>query len=128
MLTGNDAIRVRFAKMHLQAYDERRPMRSVQLPIQAMRIGKDTVLVALGGEPVVGYALQTKAAHPKLRLVVAGYSNDVLGYVPTAKMLDEGGYEPVNSAMYYGLAAPFTKDVEKEVLETIRSVISRVTK
>ena len=128
MLADPDPIRVRFARMHLQAYDERRPMRSVQLPIQAMRLGKDTVLVALGGEPVVAYALQTKAAHMRLRLIVAGYSNDVLGYVPTAKMLDEGGYEPVNSAMYYGLAAPFTKDVENDVLETIRAVIARVTK
>ena len=128
MLSDKDPIRVRFAKAHLQAYDERRPMRSVQLPIQAMRLGKDMVIVALGGEPVVSYALQTKAAHPRLRLIVAGYSNDVLGYVPTAKMLDEGGYESINSSMYYGLAAPFTKNVESDVLETIRAVIARVSK
>jgi neutral ceramidase len=128
MLSDKDPIRVRFAKEHLRAYDERRPMRSVQLPVQAVRIGKDTIIVALGGEPVVAYALQTKAAHPKLRLIVAGYSNDVLGYVPTAKMLDEGGYEPISSSMYYGLAATFTKNVESDVLETIRSVIARVTR
>lgn len=128
MLSDKDPVRVRFAKAQLQAYDERRPMRSVQLPIQAMRIGKDAVIVALGGEPVVAYALQTKAAYPKLRLIVAGYSNDVLGYVPTAKMLDEGGYEPISSSLYYGLAAPFTKNVESDVLETIRAVIARVTK
>jgi hypothetical protein len=103
-------------------------MRSVSYPVQALRIGKDTVIVALGGEPVVGYALQTKAAHKRLRLIVAGYSNDVMAYIPTAKMLDEGGYEPVDSGMYYGIAAPFTPDVENIVLETIRSVIARVSR
>jgi neutral ceramidase len=128
MLGDKDRIRVKFAQTMIRSYDERRPMRSVSYPVQAMRIGRDTVIVALGGEPVVGYALQTKAAHPKLRLVVAGYSNDVMGYIPTAKMLDEGGYEPINSGMYYGLAAPFTKEVEPLVLETINSVIARVVK
>jgi hypothetical protein len=43
-------------------------------------------------------------------------------------MLDEGGYEPISSGMYYGLAAPFTKNVEEDVLETIRAVIARVTR
>jgi hypothetical protein len=51
-----------------------------------------------------------------------------MGYIPTAKMLDEGGYEPITSGMYYGLAAPFTPEVETLVLETITSVIARVTK
>ena len=126
MLDDKDPIRVRFAQSHLKAIDDRRPMQSVAFPVQAIRIGRNFVLVALGGEPVVGYALQAKAAHPKLRLVVAGYSNDVMGYVPTAKMLEEGGYEPISSSMYYGLAAPFTPDVETLVLDTIDSVIGRV--
>jgi hypothetical protein len=30
--------------------------------------------------------------------------------------------------MYYGLAAPFTPDVERLVLETIEAVITRVTR
>jgi hypothetical protein len=128
MLGDKDRIRVRFAETMIRSYDERRPMRSVSYPVQALRLGKDTVIVALGGEPVVGYALQSKSAHPKLRLVVAGYSNDVMGYIPTAKMLEEGGYEPITSGMYYGLAAPFTSEVEPLVLDTIRSVIARVTK
>jgi hypothetical protein len=86
------------------------------------------LIVALGGEPVVSYALQTKAAHPREKLMVAGYSNDVMGYIPTAKMLDEGGYEPIASGMYYGLAAPFTPEVEPLVLETIEAVVARVTR
>jgi neutral ceramidase len=126
MLAASDPIRVRFAKSMLALYDERRPMRTVSFPVQALRIGKDMAVVALGGEPVVEYALRAKAAHPKLRLIVAGYSNDVMGYVPTAKMLTEGGYEPVSSALYYGLAMPFTPDVERLVNESVDAVLKRV--
>ena len=83
------------------------------------------VLIELAG---VEYALRIKAANPKLRLMVAGYSNDVMGYIPTAKMLEEGGYEPVSSGLYYGLAMPFTSDVERLVNETMDAVLKRVMK
>jgi hypothetical protein len=126
MLSAKEPVRVRFAKAMLELYDDRRPMRSVSFPVQALRIGKDTAIVSLGGEPVVEYALKLKARHPKLRLMVAGYSNDVMGYLPTEKMLEEGGYEPVSSALYYGLAAPFATDVERIVHETMDSVLKRV--
>jgi hypothetical protein len=126
MLTSSEPVRVRFAKSILALYDERRPMRPVSFPVQALRIGKDTAIVALGGEPVVEYALGVKKRHPKLRLVVAGYSNDVMGYLPTAKMLEEGGYEPVSSTLYYGLAMPYAHEAERMVHETMDSVLKRV--
>lgn len=126
MLALKDEVRVRFAKSMLALYDARSPMRSQSFPVQALRIGKNTVIVGLGGEPVVQYALRFKADHRGLSLVIAGYSNDVKGYLPTAKMLAEGGYEPVDSAMYYGLAMPYAPEVEEMVQETMKSVLKRV--
>lgn len=126
MLAAKEAVRVRFAKSMLALYEQRRPMRTVPYPVQALRLGKDMAIVAIGGEPVVEYALRIKADNPKLRLMVAGYSNDVMGYIPTAQMLEEGGYEPVSSGLYYGLATPFTRDVERLVNETMDAVLKRV--
>jgi hypothetical protein len=94
--------------------------------VQALRLGDQLAIVALGGEPVVEYALKTKSAFPKRHLIVAGYSNDVAFYVPTAKMLEEGGYEPVTSMVYYGVPTPFTSEVEERVHATIRQVLARV--
>jgi hypothetical protein len=125
MLESREPVRVRFAREMIARYDERRPMRHATLPVQAIRLAKDLAIVALGGEPVVEYAAQIKAAHPKLRLIVAGYSNDVMGYIPTARMLEEGGYEPVASTLYYGIAAPFAPEVESLVLETANTVLKR---
>ena len=58
------------------------------------------------------YALRIAKEFPKERMIVAGYSNDVMAYIPTAAMLQEGGYEPVSSMMYYELPSPFASDVE----------------
>ena len=126
MLQSADPMHKRFATAMLKALDERRAPRSIPYPVQAVRLGDGFVLVALGGEPVVEYALKIRAANPKLRMIVAGYSNDVMGYIPTAKMLQEGGYEPVGSTLAYGLPASFAPEVETAVLAEVNAAVQRV--
>jgi neutral ceramidase len=98
----------------------------VLYPVQAVRFGKSLTLVALGGEVVVDYALQIKRQFPKTPMIVAGYSNDVMAYIPTAVMLKEGGYEPVTSMRYYGFPSPFADDVQERVMKGARDVLRRV--
>ncbi len=119
-------IKVRFAKEVLRAFDERRPVQTVPYPAQAVRLGKDVGLLALGGEVVVGYGLRAKRQYPKVKLMVAGYSNDVMCYLPTRKILEEGGYEAVDSMLYYGKPAPFALEVEERVFELIGRVMQKV--
>ncbi len=118
--------KARRADLMLKAYAEGRPVRRVPYPVQAIRFHQDLTLVALGGEVVVGYALRTKREFPKERLVVAGYSNDVMCYIPTAQVLSEGGYEAVDSMVYYGQPGPFNQEVEETVMGAIRQVLERV--
>lgn len=118
--------KVRRAKAMLKAYDERKPVTKVTYPVQAIRFGKEVTYVALGGEVVVGYSLRTKKEFPAENTVVAGYSNDVMCYIPTAQVLKEGGYEAVDSMIYYGQPGPFTDDVEERIMRTIHSVMKRV--
>ncbi|NQT13734.1 MAG: neutral/alkaline non-lysosomal ceramidase N-terminal domain-containing protein, partial [Planctomycetes bacterium] len=85
------------------AYNARRMLESVdrgeslpneyRAPIAVWQFGDDLTLVALPGEVVNGYVplLETAIGHRKLW--IAGYSNDDFGYLPTAKVLSEGGYE-----------------------------------
>jgi len=70
--------------------------------------------------------LRAKREYAGRPLVVAGYSNDVMGYVPSLRVLKEGGYEPVESTIYYGLPGPFADDVEETIFETIHQVLARV--
>jgi len=98
----------------------------VVYPVQAIRFGKKLTVVAMGGEVVVDYALRIAREFPKQRFIVAGYSNDVMAYIPTRTMLREGGYEPVASMQYYDLPSPFASDVEDRVMAAVREVLRRV--
>lgn len=113
--------RVRNARTMLKAYDEGRPMVSLPYPVQAVRVGEGFAIVAIGGEPVVDYALRAKRELPGV--VLAGYSNSVKGYVPSARVLAEGGYEAGDSAIYYGLPGPFASGVEETIVAAVRDVL-----
>ncbi len=87
-----------------------------EAPIQVWRVGGGLVLVALSGEVVSDYALRLAREHPDLRVWAAGYSNDVFGYVPSLRVLREGGYEGGDAMIYYGRPAPFTETVEESIV------------
>ncbi|MCC6264413.1 MAG: neutral/alkaline non-lysosomal ceramidase N-terminal domain-containing protein [Bryobacterales bacterium] len=98
----------------------------VNYPAQALRIGGDFVLVAMGGEVVVDYGHRIKRAMPGKRVIVAGYSNDVMCYIPTLRILREGGYEADDSMIYYGQIGPFTERVEEQVMGTVNAALKNV--
>ena len=102
---------------------------SYQYPIQTFQFG-EVKLILLGGEVVVDYAIKLKQG-PKPStpwrdpsVWVAGYSNDVMAYIPSLRVLKEGGYEGGTSNRYYGLAALWDEGVEQEILTEVRRQIS----
>lgn len=95
-------------------------------PVQAVRIGNQFTILALSGETVVDYSLKTKKAFPKEHLFVAGYCNQVVCYIPTKRILDEGGYEAEQNMIYYGMPGPFQNNVEEKVLAAIDTVMQQV--
>ena len=43
------------------------------------------------------------------RLWVSGYSNDVMGYIPSLRVLKEGGYEGSGAMIYYVRPGPWSE-------------------
>ena len=121
-----DPFRQRRARLMLAAYDEARPVRSTPYPVQAIRFGRDLTLLALAGETVVDYALRVKRAFAGESLIVAGYCHDVMCYIPSRRVLREGGYEAVENTIYYGLPGPFAETVEDRVMAAVHEVAKRV--
>jgi hypothetical protein len=78
--------------------------RTYAFPIQAWRLGGTQLLLTLGGEPVVDYALKFKQQFGE-GTWVAGYCNDVMTYIPSARVLKEGGYEGGGAMLPYGMPA-----------------------
>jgi hypothetical protein len=81
--------------------------------------GQGLTLIALGGEVVVDYAIRLKREMSGLQTWIAGYSNDVFGYVPSQRVLKEGGYEGGGAMIYYGRPGAFTPDVEPLIVDTV---------
>lgn len=103
-------------------------MKQVNFPVQAVRFDKGFTLLALGGEVVVDYALKFTKLYPNERFMIAGYCNDVMCYIPSLRILREGGYEGADSMKWYGLDAPFAEDVEERVTDAVAMVLQRVRK
>jgi hypothetical protein len=89
-------------------------------PADGSHASSGVTLVALGGEVVVDYALRLAREYPERRMWVAGYSNDVFGYVPSVRVLREGGYEGGDAMVYYGRPGPFTDAVEELIVGEVR--------
>lgn len=118
-----DRFRKLRAKKMLDAMDAGRAPGELPLPVQVVRLGREVTLVALGGEVVVDYSLRLKRELPGENVVVAGYTNEVPCYIPSARVLREGGYEADSSMIYYGQPGPFTEAVEETVIAACRRLL-----
>ncbi len=94
--------------------------------VQVIQFGDDLTMVALAGEVVVDYSLRLKAELAGLTVWVAGYSNDVFGYLPSLRVLQEGGYEGGGAMRYTNLPGPFAPSVEKRVIDKVHKLVDKV--
>ena len=83
-------------------------------PVQVIKIGKDLTFITLGSEVVVDYSLRFKREFAgEAGVWVAGYSNDYTGYMPSLRVLKEGGYEA---------AAGWAEDVEDRIAKKVHEL------
>ena len=121
-----DPFLARRGRLMLEAFNAKKPVRSTPYPVQAVRFGNAPAWVALGGEVVIDYQLHLKSEFGADRVVVLGYSNDVMAYIPSQRVQHEGGYEAGDSMMYFSQPGWFTEEVEGIVLTTARRVLAAV--
>lgn len=87
---------------------------SYPYPVQTWRLGKDQLWIALGGEVVVDYALSFKAKFGPATWIT-GYANDVMSYIPSARVREEGRYE-AGAFSVYGLPTErWAPDIETRI-------------
>jgi len=93
---------------------------SYPYPIQVWRVGP-LVFVTLGGEAVVDYSLRLKLELGAEKVWIAAYSNDVMAYIPSRRVLAEGGYEGAFSMLWYGLPCPWGPQVEEVIVRAVHA-------
>ena len=93
-------------------------------PIAVWQFGSDLTLVALSGEVVVDYVSLLEQAIGPQRLWLSAYCNDVYGYLPSARVLSEGGYE--TRGLYYGSVGLFTPEAQDVLVDHVRKLAGEV--
>jgi neutral ceramidase len=98
----------------------------VRLPLAAVRIGRDLTFLAMGGEVVVDYALRFKREFGDHHPWLVGYAYEVPCYIPSVRLLREGGYEPHASLIYYGIYGPFRPALEQIIAGGMADLVRQV--
>jgi neutral ceramidase len=127
-LKDDDVYVRRHARMMLDTIERDGRLPAAQPdPIQVWSFGRELTWIALGGEVVVDYAQRLKKELPNGdRAWVVGYSNDVFGYVPSQRVLKEGGYEGGGAMIYYVRPGAFTLDVEPLIVDTVQRLVRKI--
>jgi hypothetical protein len=94
-------------------------------PVAAWQFGKDLTLVGLSGEVVVDYVpLLEKSLGPN-KLWLAAYCNEVYGYLPSARLLKEGGYE-TRGIYAGGMDRRFVPEAQEVLVEKVYELAKKV--
>jgi len=122
-IVGDNKFLQRRARLMLEAYNRGWQTSHLSYPVQAVRFNNDLTILALSDEVVVDYSLRAKKEFAGENIFVAGYSSEVMCYIPSERVLKQGGYEGEENMIYYGFPGPFAAGVEDIVFRAIRRVM-----
>lgn len=120
-----------YIKMRAEAYLKRlnsgQPLPvSVKLPVSVVRIGDDLTFVLMAGEVVVDYSRRLKRLLAEDHPWMVGYAYHVPCYIPSVRLIKEGGYETESSLVYYGFYGPFSTSIEDLIVKKVEALVAEV--
>jgi len=96
---------------------------TVPFPITVWKFDDDLAIVFLAGEMTVDYAVRLKHELDWERLWINGWCDDVPCYIPSRRILAEGGYEPDFSMIYYDRPSRFDPALEDLIVSTVDQLV-----
>jgi len=111
-----------YARVNLAKLDRGESLLT-QLPylVQIWNFGDDLALVFLPGEVVVDYSLRLKKEFA--RLWINAYANDVPCYIPSERILKEGGYEGGGAMVYYDRPTRLAPGIEALIIDAVHELL-----
>lgn len=92
--------------------------------VQTWTFGDGLTMVFLPGEVVVDYSLRLKRELDPLHLWVNAYANDVPCYIPSERILKEGGYEGGGAMVFYDKPARLAPGLENVIVTAVHDLVS----
>jgi hypothetical protein len=127
LVKDDNAVRARWAARMLKRLDAGAKFESAYpYPVHAWRLGKEMLMIGLGAESVVDYALRFKGEYGP-GTWVCGYADDMIAYIPSRRVWLEGGYEGGSSLYEYGRPAfRWAGDVEDRIAASVGKLVKEV--
>lgn len=127
LVRDTNAIRARWAARMLAKLDAGEKFApSYPYPVHAWKLGEGTLMIGMGAETVVDYALRFKRAYGP-GTWVCGYADDMPAYIPSRRVWDEGGYEGGSNLFEYGRPAfRWAPDIEERIAGAVDRVVKKV--
>lgn len=98
---------------------------SIDYPIQTWAFGESLAMVHLPGEVVVDYGLRLKGELDRSRVWVTGYANNNPCYIPSERILKEGGYEGGGAMVYYDVPTMFKPGLEEPIVKEVKAQLPK---
>jgi hypothetical protein len=99
----------------IEAIGDHTDKKSLPYSISVWHLGESAKIVAMEGEVPTELSLMMKKLFREYETVVLGYSNSVMTYIPTRKILREGGYE-AEAYVLHGYRGPFLPETDDIIL------------
>ena len=122
-----NAIRARWAERLLKKLDAGDTFEAAYpYPVHAWQLGGEMLVIAQGAETVVDYALRFKQKYGPGTWVM-GYTDEMIAYIPSRRVWDEGGYEGGSNLFEYGRPAlRWAGDIEERIAATVEKLVAQV--
>ena len=127
LLQDANAVRARWADRMLKKLDAGDKFESAYpYPVHAWRLGKEMLVIGMGAETVVDYALRFKREFGP-GTWVCGYVDDMIAYIPSRRVWEEGGYEGGFNLYEYGRPAfRWAGDIEDRIAASVQKLVKEV--
>ncbi|GIX03913.1 MAG: hypothetical protein KatS3mg113_0919 [Planctomycetaceae bacterium] len=126
-LASREDYAARWARRMLLLSEQDEPVpQAYPYPLSVWKLGSGLTWISLGGEVVVDYGLKFKGLYGWDTWVTA-YAHDVMAYIPTVRIIREGGYEGQSSMMVYGLPSErWQEDIEEILTQEVDRLLKRL--
>lgn len=127
LVQDGNALRARWAARLLKQLDAGEKFESAYpYPIHAWRLGREMLVIGMGAEAVVDYALRFKREFGP-GTWVCGYADDQIAYIPSRRVWEEGGYEGGSNLYEYGRPAfRWSGDIEDRITASVHRLVNKV--
>ncbi len=127
MLKDTNALKVRWATRLLKKLDAGDKFElAYPYPVHVWRLGQEMLVVGMGAETVVDYALRFKREFGE-GTWVCGYADDMISYIPSRRVWEEGGYEGGSNLYEYGRPAfRWAGDIEDRIAASVHKLVKQV--